>query len=476
MRNLHVGPSGKPLNAAGKPFAAKTPANKAPKTPFKLPLNDENVFTKGAKGDGKGSLLMTTAKGAKLDASAFVTPAGRLYGNVDTATPLTQHAGPRNRAPLGAKTTNAKGKAFQTPAPLGSSAKTLKASPRLRRPKVKVHQPEVEAESEDDVPEIEYMPPKEVPLLDDMDDYIPRDWDFSVLSGDNAMRGITSAYHNPVEDDGRTKGQREFEESLERDRKKRDQEFDKIFAAQMAKDDAETKRYFGITEPKKEALKPTVRTTSSARPATGLSTMRARSAAAALAPTDRSTPRFGTSTTAAKARVPTGLISGRKTPKTPAEPTAARQARHASALASSKSTIGYAQGRAVRSGSAMRPPLSNVTKPSGPNLSTTKRAGTTTPSFASAHQRTVSAAASTRSRPFSRSSSVSTNATLVAAPPADPFEETAESVERELELLALQDDMGDDEAWMNSFSDQLGGVDPLDEDLVDFQLQRPEGI
>lgn len=78
MRSLHPGPGGKPLNAAAKSFGAKTPGNKAPKTPFKLPLNDENVFTKGANGDGKGNLLMTTKKGGKLDASAFVTPAGKL--------------------------------------------------------------------------------------------------------------------------------------------------------------------------------------------------------------------------------------------------------------------------------------------------------------------------------------------------------------------------------------------------------------
>ncbi len=313
-------------------------------------------------------------------------------------------------------------------------------------------------------------------MLDDMDDYIPKDWDFSVLSGENAMRGITSAYHNPVEDDGRTKGQREFEEGLERDRKRRDDEFDKIFAAQMAKDDAESRRYFGITAPKREAPRAAVKTNSSVRPTTGLSTMRARSAAAALAPTDRSTPRFGASTMTAKARVPTGLVSGRKTPKTSAEPTAARHARQASAVVSSKSTIGYAQGRAVRSGSAMRPPLSNVTKPIGPNLTTTRRAGTTTPSFASGHQRTISAASSIKTRPFSRSTSSSTNATLVAPPPADPFQETAESVERELELLALQDDMDDDEAWMNSFSDKLTSVDPLDEEFADFQLQLPDGI
>jgi hypothetical protein len=71
VRSLQVGPGGKPLKLFGE-----TPANKAPKTPFKLPLNDENNFTRGGKQDGKGSLFLTTQKGGKLDASAFVTPAG----------------------------------------------------------------------------------------------------------------------------------------------------------------------------------------------------------------------------------------------------------------------------------------------------------------------------------------------------------------------------------------------------------------
>lgn len=60
------------------------------------------------------------------------------------------------------KTTNAKTKAFQTPAPLTDSAKTQKkTSPRLRRPKVKVHQAEaVKDEAAEEELEIEYMPPK----------------------------------------------------------------------------------------------------------------------------------------------------------------------------------------------------------------------------------------------------------------------------------------------------------------------------
>jgi|TARA_R110002003_G_scaffold97_39_gene8083 hypothetical protein len=76
VRNISIGPSGKPINAGAKAFGAKTPGNKAPKTPFKLPLNDENVFKTGkADGKGKGNLLLTSKKGG--DENAFVTPAGQ---------------------------------------------------------------------------------------------------------------------------------------------------------------------------------------------------------------------------------------------------------------------------------------------------------------------------------------------------------------------------------------------------------------
>jgi len=127
--------------AAAKPLnqQAKTPANKAPKTPFRRNQNDENdSFQSGFKTTKK------TAQKAKLDPNAFITPAG-----------------PRNRAPLGMKTTNAKAK---TPAPLtvkASAQKTL--SPRLRRQKVKIHQAEPVQQAQDDgVPDIEYMPPRSI--------------------------------------------------------------------------------------------------------------------------------------------------------------------------------------------------------------------------------------------------------------------------------------------------------------------------
>ncbi|CAN9380450.1 unnamed protein product [Alternaria alternata] len=447
VRHLHAAAAGKSLNAGLKGFNAKTPGNKAPKTPFKIPLNDENAVGRAGNTKGKGNDLFTTKTGGKIDSNAFITPAG-----------------PRTRAPLGMKTTNAKSRAFATPAPLSSAGKTQKLSPRMRRPKVKIHQPEVAQEDEDDVPEIEYMPPKEIPLQDDMDEFLPRDWTMPKITNQDMVRGIWQAYHNPIEDDGRTREQRKFEEEIQQGRKKRDEQMEKVLAAQMAKDDAETKEYYGIKEPKKEAPKaPAALRTRT----TGPSTMRARSAAAALSPPSK--PSYAAPTAAAKSRVPTGLVASRKGAKTPTQLTASRQA---SAAAASKSTIGYAQGRAGRAAPAARKPLSNVTKPA-PFSAASRPASSTHIRSASTNTGTM------RSRgPMSRCSSTATDATLVT-PPEEEEEprRTAEDVERELELLLLsRSDDEDDDAWMNSFNTQLHGADPLEEDHENFQLQLPEGL
>jgi hypothetical protein len=67
----------KPLNHGVKGYGAKTPA---PKTPFRVALNDENIEFQGGK-----SALKTNGKaqpgGAKkasqLDSNAYITPAGQ---------------------------------------------------------------------------------------------------------------------------------------------------------------------------------------------------------------------------------------------------------------------------------------------------------------------------------------------------------------------------------------------------------------
>ena len=69
----------KPLNRG---FGAKTPGNIVPKTPFKIPLNDENAQFRAGKsvlktnGKGNENLMLPTKKGGEVDRSAFITPAG----------------------------------------------------------------------------------------------------------------------------------------------------------------------------------------------------------------------------------------------------------------------------------------------------------------------------------------------------------------------------------------------------------------
>ena len=71
----------KPLNQGLRGFNAKTPGHKAPKTPFKVPLNDENAPFAGksvlkTKNGKAGEKSFTVGKKAAFDKSAFVTPAG----------------------------------------------------------------------------------------------------------------------------------------------------------------------------------------------------------------------------------------------------------------------------------------------------------------------------------------------------------------------------------------------------------------
>jgi hypothetical protein len=74
---------------------------------------------------------------------------------------------PRNRAPLGVKTNNQKARAPQTPAPFGGALKpgnTNRRASTVRKktgPVLQQSQTKVFTEApQDDVPDIEYMPPK----------------------------------------------------------------------------------------------------------------------------------------------------------------------------------------------------------------------------------------------------------------------------------------------------------------------------
>ena len=79
-----VAGASKPLNQGVTALPPKTPAAKPFKTPYKIPLNDENgaFALGGGKGvvelNGKGNENLKTAGkvGGVLDKNAFVTPLG----------------------------------------------------------------------------------------------------------------------------------------------------------------------------------------------------------------------------------------------------------------------------------------------------------------------------------------------------------------------------------------------------------------
>jgi hypothetical protein len=70
----------KPLNQTTRSLQPKTPGNRHPKTPLKVPLHDENAPTGfgGKSVRGKGLENLGTRKmGTTFDKNAFVTPMGR---------------------------------------------------------------------------------------------------------------------------------------------------------------------------------------------------------------------------------------------------------------------------------------------------------------------------------------------------------------------------------------------------------------
>ncbi|KAG9518528.1 hypothetical protein KCV07_g5537, partial [Aureobasidium melanogenum] len=311
--------------AAAKPLnqQAKTPANKAPKTPFRRNQNDENdAFQSGFK-------TSKTTKKANLDPNAFITPAG-----------------PRNRAPLGMKTTNAKAK---TPAPLtikASAQKTL--SPRLRRQKVKIHQAEpVQQEQHDGVPDIEYMPPRSIPLPDHPDTIHERD--YSILSPEYATKGFWGAFENAPDEHGVRPSERKNREMMARTDKiqqdiiRRALEADDFLSLDL------TKVRKAFEEKEQQSRAP--------------SSLSARRAASALSRSSSTTalgPRFAapTATAAARSRTTTAVHSQPRKPISSLTAPTASSARHANATAASRNTLGYARGRAVSAVS--RRPLSTL--------------------------------------------------------------------------------------------------------------------
>ncbi|KAJ5096915.1 hypothetical protein N7456_007636 [Penicillium angulare] len=313
----------KPLNQGVKQLAPKTPGRK-------VRLNDENntiAFGKQTvKGNGNG-------KPAK---DVFQTP-------MDT----------KNRAPLGNKTTNLKAKGLQTPAPFGgtlkpektnrkaSTQKVKKAAPVTQQPQTKVHVDTVQ----DDVPDIEYMPPKPRDLPDIPDD-LAYDTTYPQFKPRNRAIGLESVYgRQEVGSDGLTRKQRKFQE----DSIKCDKYVDEMINKQLDNVGfGETSEDETISQPLQAPQGPTTRSrvaSSTPSHARSISTLRSREAAAALsAPKVRPTP--ARVAAAPKPSLASSLLMPKKHARVPSNPSIMR---NTAAAANANTTVGYSKGRSVSS-------------------------------------------------------------------------------------------------------------------------------
>ncbi|KAL6233735.1 hypothetical protein BDW75DRAFT_214199 [Aspergillus navahoensis] len=331
----------KPLNQGARQLQPKTPGNRAPKTPFKVPLKDENdplaFGKKTVKTIGKQN---ENARPSVKD--AFVTPMGDI----------------RHRAPLGMKTTNAKARGLQTPAaPIGtikpertakkgSTQRVKKFSPFVEQPKTEVHvQP-----AQDDVPDIEYMPPKPKDLPDYPDD-ITYDTSFPQFRPENLALGLESVYgDNEVGSDGLTKRQRKFQKDSAAYDKMVDEtilkQIESIDFAELSDVDQSNQPPVAEIPRRRIQARHFKAASGKSNYSSGVSTIRARDAVKALSGNERTIPR----TRAApimkpRTRIASSLFPLKKT-QAPANPSSMR---HTAAAADSRTTVGYARGREMSS-------------------------------------------------------------------------------------------------------------------------------
>lgn len=213
----------------------------------------------------------------------------------------------------------------------------------MRRSKVRVLQSEPETLAVDAEREVEYMPPREIPLPDHPEDW-SIDQSYPQFQGKNLTRGWYSEFA-PKRDDDDDSDMSDFDEKVRKFEKGQTEKKSNQHAVIKSKP-VPTKR-----SPLAERVPPT------------LAARKASSALGSRAPNVRS---FAAPTASTKARVP-GVL-GSKKPIVGS--TSTGNTRHAAARAASNTTLGYSRGRAV-SGAARR--LDNIhkkpeTRPSGSQL------------------------------------------------------------------------------------------------------------
>ncbi|PSS02394.1 hypothetical protein BD289DRAFT_478779 [Coniella lustricola] len=320
----------------------KTPGARHPKTPLRIPLNDENgVHTLG----GAKSVL---GNASKPERSQWVTPAEART----------------SRAVLGDKTTNAKAKHNQSANPktpgLRDAEKSQAKPTTVSRPKSQASKSDgsrlrILLDAADPLSGEADVNPPPPPLQPYQSDVFPAGiLTFDAIKPTNRLKGYFDYYHNRKDENGMTRVDREAKAA--QDKRFRDAE------AQIQRDDDELTWDLGLESPKKPAplADPIVKATPRSNESTKApSTLNARRAASALGMVSRASSR------PERRPISATVVNSPTKSKLPSfmQTTKARQAAKAAlaprpkaiqqstssniGAAASRSTLGYNKGRSV---------------------------------------------------------------------------------------------------------------------------------
>lgn len=331
----------------------KTPGARYPKTPLKIPLNDENAnhglgkSVLGGRSRGANENIMTIGKGGKAaEKSNWVTP----------LEPRT------TRAPLGNKTTNAKARTVQAPGVKDIVREIEKTSQPMTVKKAQSSAPKADASKlvvlndplNDEEEDIEYCPPRPKDIPYESDIFPDGVLNFDVLKPENRIKGYYDYYHNSVDDNGMTRIERQMHESQQRAFKKLDEQVKKDLDEMdwSVRDVPASKHVL-----KKQAASLGGQSTGTgarkqsrlvAKPPPTIASRKAASALSMATKTSAAQPRIKAKPEMVPARGPLSLLGAKKplSQQAPAKPTSTE---NSGALAASRSTLGYTKGRSASS-------------------------------------------------------------------------------------------------------------------------------
>ncbi|KAF4120161.1 Conserved hypothetical, protein [Geosmithia morbida] len=352
----------------GKQQMPKTPGARYPKTPLRPGHNDENAPTafagKTGLGGTKAGNTMTKGNGNQ----GLSTPMGKRAllpdGEGFHCSNLSHHIGQRSRAPLGAKTTNAKARAAPDTGVKGivkEIEKTALKQPTAQKPKPKsALQIEVKNDPEptpQDGEEPEYAPPRPAELPYESDLLPKGGLSMEGLKRENLFLGYYEHFINPIDENGVSRRDRQLKDEMrsvmDRAVRKNQKDLDEVdwntsdstqSTTRMIKQKPDAPE---VAEAKM-ARKVRVNPVDKQQP----STIRARKAASTLAVhTDgprKTAPRKTPTPTVAPARRPlSSLMTGRKPAKSNLQEMKTRDSNNTAAEAASRTTLGYNKGKSA---------------------------------------------------------------------------------------------------------------------------------